>query len=372
MKKLLFKLFLFALPFVLVLSVPLVTLYNYKENFIDIEPVLKENKKYLIGYAYNEKNYKFLKYKVLDIRKKNKIWALGSSRILQFREAMFNESFYNAGYTITNIKDYQEFFKTIPSDKYPDVLFINIDQWMFNENYDQLKGTPNKTQWLDAFTKFPKYATIVDVWKDVFNSKYSVFNADKNELKIGLNAYINHKGFRNDGSMFYGKQIEKLKNKDTTADDYMYKDTRKRIAKGNNRFEYGSSFNKNTIAILEDFLKFSKENKITVVAILPPFAPKILKEMQKSGNYKYIDQIEPAIRPVFDKYHAKLYNFTDPKTINSSGDEFLDGFHGGEKTYGRILNGMAQKDSTLLKYINSSAIEKELQKKDNNFQLFPY
>lgn len=372
MKNLLIKLFIFTLPFILVLSVPLATLYNYKENFVDIDPILKENKKYLIGYAYNEKNYKYLKYKVLENKEKTKIWALGSSRILQFREAMFRESFYNAGYTITNIKDYQEFFKTIPKEKYPEVLLVNLDQWMFNQNYDQLKATPNKTQWTDAFTEYPKYSVILDVWKDVFNKKYSIFNSEKNDLKYGLNAYVNNKGFRNDGSMFYGKQIEKLNKKDGSADDYGYKETFKRIASGTNRFEYGDKFNDNTINVLENFLIFCKKNKITVIAFLPPFAPDVLDKMQKSRNYKYTDQIQPSIQPLFDKYNYQLYDFTDPATIGASNDEFLDGFHAGEKAYAKILIEMINRDPAFQKYINVALLENKLHKPDNNFQLFPY
>lgn len=372
MKKLVIKLFIFILPFILVLSVPLATLYNYKENFVNIDPILKENEKYLIGYAYNEKNYKYLKYKVLNERPRMKVWALGSSRILQFREEMFSESFYNAGYTITNIKDYKEFFKTVPSQKYPEVLLINLDQWMFNQNFDQLKATSNKTQWTDAFTEYPKYTTIVDVWKDVFNKKYSVFNAKTNDLQFGLNAYVNNKGFRNDGSMFYGKQIKKLNNKNTSADDYKFEDTFKRIVNGANRFEYGSKFNNESLQILEEFLIFCKKNKITVIAFLPPFAPDVLDKMENSGNYKYIDQIHTSIQPLFNKYNAELYDFTNPKTINAANDEFLDGFHGGEKSYGKILIEIVNHNTVIRKYINSVAIQRELQKTGNNFQLFPY
>ena len=48
------------------------------------------------------------------------VWALGSSRVLQFRSRMFEKSFYNAGYTMEGVGDFLPFMQSIPAEKYPE------------------------------------------------------------------------------------------------------------------------------------------------------------------------------------------------------------------------------------------------------------
>lgn len=360
----------FCFPLILVLLVPVITLRSYKENFFPIEEQLKSSQPYLIGYAYNEKNYKYLKYKALEQGEKEDVWALGSSRSLQFREEMFSKSFYNAGYTITNIKDFIPFLKTLPSKKYPEVLIINLDQWMFNENYDQLKATPNAVQWTDSYSKYPDYKTIINVWEDLFHSKYPIIhNGDKNI--IGLNAIVNNRGFRKDGSMYYGNQIEKLLKGDSTANDFKFKDTFNRIKNGSDRFQYATEFNQKALPEIELLLRFCVEHNIKLIAFLPPYAPTVYDKMKSSGDYLYMDAIQSSLKNRFEKYGFSIYDFTNPRDVNSKDEEFLDGFHGGEKTYARMLLKMAEKDDKLRDYVNAESLDRRVNSVENPLEIYP-
>ena len=55
-----------------------------KENYFDIDEIIASDTNYLIGYAYNQENYRYLKWKTLVEKEQKDIWALGSSRVLQF------------------------------------------------------------------------------------------------------------------------------------------------------------------------------------------------------------------------------------------------------------------------------------------------
>ena len=370
MKKFVKNTIWFLLPIISFLLVPVISLWSYKENFYNIDEVIQTGQPKLIGYAYNEKNYKYLKYKSIEQGPQQDILAVGSSRSLQFRSEMFSQKFYNAGYTITNIKDFLPFLKLIPKEKHPEVLIINLDQWMFNKTFDPLKANPNKTQWTDAFTEYPDYNTIMGVWKDIFNKKYPIINPNTDK-KYGLNAVVNNKGFRKDGSMFYGNQIEKLISNDSTANDYQFKDTFKRIKNGDNRFEYGNDFNKETLPIIEELLRYCNENNIKLIAYLPPYAPDVYEKLKASGNYKFMDSIYKELQPYFQEYNAEVFDFSNGLVINSNNEEFVDGFHGGEKTYARMLLKMLENQSVLKEYVNADVLVQQINGNKNPLILYP-
>ncbi|MFN4152790.1 MAG: DALR domain-containing protein, partial [Candidatus Sericytochromatia bacterium] len=288
------------------------------ENFYNIDNIIKSDHKYFIGYSHNEENYSYLKWKTIITKEKFEVWSIGSSRVLQFRENMFTGSFYNAGYTVTSIGDYMEFLKSIPKDKYPDVLLLGIDQWMFNENYDDLNYTRDSTYWKNSFVYFPKTNTYNAVITNFLSGKYSSLLNDINSdnkfvKKIGLNALVNNTGFRNDGSMYYGIQIKNLLNNNVATKDFGYKDTFKRIDEGNRKFQYGDSVNKFAIKKLDKLLKFCYKNNISVIGFLPPFAEKVNVKMEETK--KAYERLKNAIQeyeilqklPTDENFEEDLY-----------------------------------------------------------------
>lgn len=377
MKKFLIKIFFFCAPLLLLAIPPFLALKIAHENYFEIDNVVASNKKYLIGYAYNESNYAYLKWKEVTSKPKQNILALGSSRILQFRANMFESSFYNAGYTVSSISEFVPFLKSIPKSKYPEILIVNLDQWMFNKKSDALKDRSLVDKWKNSYKRNASVTTLKNVWQDLLTGKYgylSLLNKSGEERLeiIGLNASVHDKGFRNDGSMFYGDQVTKLINNDSTANDYHYNDTYKRIVEGNNRFEYGSEVNPKALFELDNFLKFCASNKIYVVAFLPPYANKVYESMKQSGNYTYISKIYPASISIFRKYGFELWDMTILSEYGSDDRETIDGFHGGEVTYQKILIDMIENNSRLKAYTCLTKLQSDLQHKLNNYIVYGY
>jgi hypothetical protein len=366
------KTLVFILPLVLLIIPPITILWGTGENFRKIEPVLNADARYLIGYAYNESNYQFVKWYKLNHDPKYKVIALGSSRILQFRNQMFDSSFYNAGFTITGIKDFKGFIECIPKSRYPDYLIINLDQWMFNQYYDDLKESVSEEKWSATFNRYPSFQILLDIYSDLFKGKYSlgVLKKDSEVVRIGLNAILNSKGFRNDGSFYYGDQIIKLLNNDPTVEDYLYRDTFENIRKGDKNFVFGSSINQNALIELERFLTFCQRNHIQVIAILPPFAEKVLELLNSSGNFRYMDGLYDSLKPVFDKYQFELFDYTSIASCNSSDNETFDGFHGSEITYMKMLIDILSRHSILNNVTNLSRLRKELNNPVNRYVVY--
>lgn len=371
-------LFWFALP-ILITVTPVVWFLSLTgENYCSIREIVKSKEKHLIGYAYNENNYRYLKWKTITENNKKDIWALGSSRVLQFRSNMFNSEFYNAGYTINSISDFQPFLEGIPKDKYPETIIVGLDQWMFNKEFDDLKVTKPKEYWQNSFSYCVNSAKVSAIFKDLKLGKYDLsiisnrYDEKQKVRKIGLNALVNNKGFRNDGSMYYGSQINKLLINDSTANDFNYSSTFKRIADGNRRFEYGNSANTKAFKTLNEFLDFCSENKIKVVGFSPPFANKVNKKMDKTGSYHYIDSLFNLSREMFLKKGFELWDMQNLKDFGSNDEETIDGYHGGELTYLKMLIYMLKHKSLLNNYANVIELENDLIDAQNRFLVYDY
>lgn len=379
MKIFLKKIVIFSMSIILILLFPILILYGSKESFNNIDNEISNfNKnKYLIGYAYNGQNYKYLKYKTILTQPNKYIWALGSSRVLQFRKEMFDLSFYNAGYTISSLTDFKQFMKSIPVDKYPKILIVGLDQWMFNENWDSLNKEIVKDFYINITIDYNKQFNILDkVYYDYFINKKirinSLIETNRNFIPIGLNAFMNSTGFRNDGSFYYGSQISKLLKNDNTAEDFLYEDTFKRIERGDRWFKYASNVNPKSLVILDSFLDFCEKNNIEVIAFTPPFADAVYKKMKESDNYKYLIYLNSKIKPIFNKYKFEFYQFNNMNSCNSNDSETIDGVHGSERTYLKLLLEILSKQSILNMSCNSSRLKEDLNNGIDRYLIYSY
>ena len=238
MKRFLIKIIFLSIPILIIGMVPLLFLFNSGEYLKKIDKIITSNEDYLIGYAYHEDNYKYIKHKELESRDSFSIVALGSSSILQFRSQMFVKSFYNAGFTIISISDFVPFIKANFSVKKPEVLLISLDKWMFNKNWDDLSdyNTIDKI-WKADFQVIVNPSDFIGVYLDLINGKYGleVLNSNKNQngiSKIGLNAVADNYGFRKDGSVYYVDKIKKLLDNGSRADYLIYEHTYSLIDNG--------------------------------------------------------------------------------------------------------------------------------------------
>lgn len=374
MKFFISKLLLFLLPLVIIFSFVIIILTYIGEGYtvFDYNSFQKNHK--LLGSVYNDKVYSEYKVSVLKSQPKFNVLALGSSRVLQFRTEMFKDSFFNAGYTVSSIFEFLPFLYTIPKPKYPKYLIIGLDQWMFNGQWDAFSQKNNETSW--GFTdNSPKrmLSQFVSFMFDIFHNKYSIsfIINNVNRKYIGLNALYNQSGIRSDGSFFYGKQTENLLVSAPETRDFKYSDTFSRINNGNKRFEYGEEVDPTSIIELNNFLDFCSKNNIIVIGFLPPFADAVYKKMELSGNYGYLKKIYPMVKPIFGKYQYEIYDFSNVSTVGSGDLETIDGFHGSDVTYQKILIEMLRNNSKLNKVADLTQLINDLNHAKNRYLVYP-
>lgn len=359
MKRFIKNLFLFFLP-VLLFFTAMIPFYRAAVNsgeFRDLQENIKaqrNNQSILLGLGYNEQTPY---YKLSNANYyKAEVIALGTSRVMQFKKEFFKSNFYNCGGAVGgNYNEYINFLKNLTYK--PKVILLGLDQWVFNDAWNQ--SCKEYTGFIKIEQeKRNKAVMLKKIVKDWKHKKWKLSDLDMYPNNIGFNGRIKDAGFMADGSYYYGDVYRNPQGQK----DYLFKDTYVRIMKGNGRFEWGMHIDTDTMKQLRSLLAYCSDNQIRVVGILPPFAPSVYGKMKATGNYGYLDEIEPACRKLFDGYGCELFDYTDITNLKGTDAYFVDGFHGSDVLYGIILQDMSVQSALLAQHIDRNKLTELLSK----------
>lgn len=302
----------------------------------------------IYGTALNENVFA---YKLELVKQtKPKIVALGSSRVLQLREEFFRDSFVSAGNAMNTLKEGRLFLEEVLKFYKPDIVILGLGVWWFNPLYPNYE----KGEYFNINGKNISGAKVRDIVKHIYNRQFFqsqylldnhfITNPYSNLDSLGLNAMYNGRGFLKDGSYLYGEIFKDEKTKDAN-----FADTFWRIENSNSQFAYASHIDVKRMQDLFDILNLLEKHNIQVVIFIPPLAPSVYKAMQdKQEKYAYIDELFMTLQ----NNQIYFFNYHNPAVLKDDDCEFLDGFHGGDVFYARILADMAQKSEILQPYVN--------------------
>ncbi|EGU60157.1 hypothetical protein VINI7043_16016 [Vibrio nigripulchritudo ATCC 27043] len=278
-------------------------------------------------------------------RSNTDIIALGSSRVMQFQEQMFNSSFVNLGGIMNSVNEGDYAIEKIIK-KNPKLVILGLDVWWFNENFQpviekQVQITEQIN--ISAFKIF-SIIKMLSNKKIHFNDFTSVLFYGTKSNNIGLNG-ISDTGFNRDGSYSY----QKLVSGGLTPKDILFQDTIDRMNNGNRRFEYGEKASDYYIQKIIGIVNALKRKNIDVFVFFPPFANEVnLKFNELDNQYHYIDDLKNKLI----QYNFEFVDYSS--SLPSSDCEFIDGFHGGDVTYARLL---LESESYIGNYINKARLK---------------
>lgn len=318
-----------------------------------------------------------------------RILAMGSSRVMAFRSKFFkdSEAFYNSGGSVSGFRHFRQFLENIPPGKEPKVIIMAFEQRYFNAVAGHFMRHDYQ-EWLHWEQDVPKILLqgIRDTYKKTLVEGQSVSSllpakpdgepmsageiasALKSMNRIGMTALVKNNGYRNDGSYYYGSYVANPTS--PSHWDYRFSDTLRRVEQGTSGFQWGSEVWAEALAEISILLPYCKKRGIDVVAFMPPFAPAVLEEMRRSGNFTYIDKIMPAAEPVFRKHGVNFFDFTDMRAFGSNDSETIDGWHASEKAYLRAFLIMARKDPVLRREVDIAELERRLAAAKTPYDVF--
>jgi len=324
---------------------------------VDVQ--LKE-KNGLCIYASAFRGNRLAYYKALFTKVKPKIVSIGSSRIMQFRSAFFDKPFITIG-AMTNLERGMYFIDNVIQQSPPDIVIIGLDVWWFNENYI----SPNEDVTIDPSCYDINHRNLIYSAKEIQNVYQWVrgkritlnefFNVmigrDSNSCGIGVRGIFDRSGYGPDGSQYYTSTVTGQK----YAQDRFFNNSKTRIEEGRDRFQYGKIAHNKHINRLMDILSTLHNKDIETIIFFPPFAEAVNNAMDMMGEkYQYIDDLKAKLKELGIYY----YDFTNARLLGSDDCEFIDGFHGGDLIYARILKYIYNDDSSIREYINISYIER--------------
>ncbi|WP_424686306.1 MAG: hypothetical protein ACNI3H_15130 [Halarcobacter ebronensis] len=327
---------------------------TYKEI---IARQIKNNSIYGTALNQNTFGYKLELIKQLQ----PEIVAMGSSRVMQFREESFNTSFVNAGGAMNYLSEGILFLNEMLKFHKPKHIILGLDFWWFTNNRNEPSFYPYHNNTGDILTQRkilePYYWLLINKiditsFKYLFNNSLIV-NPLTNHDSLGIQAINTSNGFRRDGSYFYGKYIFGLE----VSKDEKFKNTLQRIEQGVNRFEYGNELSFDKFNKLKRIINILTKNNIEITIVIPPLSLTSYDKLQKyKDKYNYIKKLFIQLT----KNNITYYNFHNPKILNTNDCEFVDGFHGGDVVYQKILYFVSQNEKYLTKYLNTNLIEKNI------------
>lgn len=358
MKRLFIRITLFLLPILLYFSLPVYLLFKFKElNRFDKITALHNNDEHsLIGLLYSDP----ARYMKLHSTKERgpEVLALGTSRVMQIREFFFTTGtkFYNAGGGVERLQEFKVFLSKIPDEKLPQLMIISLDQNFFNKNWDDLSRGKFDAEYKDKSNVLScVFSRSWGLWEMFYKGELSL-TEDIPKDRIGMAAIVLDNGFRADGSYKYGSIL-----KNPRSQDYRFKGVFDKIERHEERFEYASTINPEAMAVLDDLLAFCSQKKIHVIGFIPPYAHAVVEKIRSKGDkYDYIFRLPASLKPSFTKYNYSLYDFTDAAALDAADDEMLDGIHGSEKIYLRMMIRMAEDDPLLKRYCDTAQLKELL------------
>lgn len=359
MKKFVIKILLFLWPVWIIAGMLLYVYFEAKSTgeFDSVKEMLaaqKEDHEVLIGLGYNEGTGYLKLERVNEYRPE--VVTLGTSRVLQFKEAFFTVPFYNCGGVVSgNFRSYKRFLQNL--NYTPAVVVIGIDTWFFNDAWS--KRNPDDGVFYEITAdKRSMMPMLRSIGADRLSGRWTEEMLQAYPDNIGFNGRVKDAGCMYDGSYYYG-DIYRLPERGLDYDGFS--DSLNRIATGGMRFEWGEHIDREVLEHLEEVLSYCSEQGITVVGFLAPFAPFVYDAMQESGHYGYCSEIMPACKELFDQFGYELYDYTDGETLGVTDDCFVDGSHGSDIVYAAILADMKKNASAIGPYIDDGKIERWLQ-----------
>lgn len=303
----------------------------------------------LYGTAINENtiSYKLELYK----DKKPKIIALGQSRVMQFRDYFFSQSFINMGGAWSNMRLTKQLAQEIIDEYQPEVVIISVDYWLFNLLPEGSIGQYS--------TKNNPLAGVVKPWiwlkeRKISFSEYfqDLFNQNQQLKNIGIMGRYQHTGFGGDGSYYYNNFVFGH----VPSNDPHFESTLSHLKDKDWCFESSVHMSQEKFNNFLDILNIFYSKGIKVVLFMPPLAPTVYGQLaQELSHFAYYQEVAAE----FAKNHLYYADYFNPASVDSDDCEFVDGLHPGDLVYAKILLRLANTPEYryLHSYINTPLLK---------------
>jgi hypothetical protein len=299
--------------------------------------------------------------------------AMGSSRVLQLRQAMFtNATFYNLGIANGNMF-YANYYVDQMNERgdYPAVILLGVDlDWFHRIDFGgaHYKSGQRIGTWKHTLT----FADLLNqtrlltanllegkvTYDDLLSRDASRFGDDY--LRIGTQTLLRGDGFRSDGSYYY---YTVTRSADFSEPLYDLEDVR---SGNDSRFNPATQADPRALEQLAQLVAMLKAlPQVTVIAFSPPYAPQLYDQMEASGEYTYFDEVRRTVRGYEDE-RFWYFDFSSGDFADLRNVHYIDAFHGSELVYTIILQEMAKQVPALANMTDVDWLQAQLDQRPHH------
>lgn len=345
---------LFFLPLVVLFGAPALLL-SWSGEFTAPDQVVarqQANPQTLLGLAYSDSSAYVKAQRLAQVHPE--VLALGNSRVMQLRSEFFlpGTRFYNAGGAVSMVQDYRIYLERhAPAG--PRFLLIATDDSFFHPSSEGESALNFHLREQErAVTSYSPPSEIYraqcrKVWADLFAGKIQLRKLlASHPDRVGMPAVCLDQGYRADGSYRYSALDNRIT--DPSHRDYQFAHTLGLVERGAGRFAWGAQVSQPALREFDRLLDFCQAKQIHVVAFSPPFPHAVCAAMRSLGDkYAYAPKVHASLQARLTARGFEYYDLSDFATMRAPDDEAIDGFHGSERTYLRLVIHMLESGSRL-------------------------
>lgn len=356
----------FILLIIIYLGIGEFFLYRINENIsitTCIERQLKSKNEYYYGRTLFGEVTSRYKYEAL-IKKKPKIYTVGQSVSLGFRDFFFDkraQDFYNTGLMVRNVNDFSYLIKQIEEGivTKPEFLIFAFDHSLVLDS-----TFLDSKKWLEELAEDP-----VNNWKNHLRAiqqvylKKEVREVPKTNLGVGKKGMIGT-GFRRDGSFNNSWELE-IFLKDSS---HTHGPLKEQFLKHDLGFPEIMNFSESKKIQVFNDLKKLRMLGVEIVVYFPPLSDEFYDFALQNENFKsfWIRYLEVQKELKVD--HFDVIEFATPKNIGLTKYHMLNDNHPTEIFIANLFLNYCKsenKNCTFMDKIGFERLEKELKKVSN-------
>ncbi|MDR1857335.1 MAG: hypothetical protein LBR22_09330 [Desulfovibrio sp.] len=340
-----------------ILALPYTVLWLHQSGDVAVERATKAQAAGVFAVFGSGVSQDFVDYKLqLYAAAKPQIAALGSSRVMQFRGAYFRLPFMNVGGTAGNLAVLRSTLEAMLASHKPKAVILGLDFWWFMPKWEPHpfnEVPPTSGSYNYGFDSLKKPWTWLMEGKISTKDFFAPVTGNFRPDRYGIMAQQTDDGFGPDGSWYYTAEITGQRR----PFDYKFTDTLKQVTHGIKAFYWATKAPGPSTEHLDAFAEIYcklRARGITVFPFIAPLSVSVYDAMkERKEHYPHLFLLREALA----ERGIDVVDLSDPRILGANDCEFVDGFHGGEVTYVRVLRDMADRWPALLAYVNMERID---------------
>ncbi|GAA4451792.1 hypothetical protein [Novipirellula rosea] len=347
--KLIRRLLWFLSPIVILVLIPELALWKTGETWPANHAAYKQQtatEETLYSREFLSQQFGVYKFAAIQLRKP-KIIALGSSRVMQFRDFMFSpleDSFYNAGGMTQSVTELNEYVDLLENQQLPrpEIAIIGIDPWWIKSEYQRDKSwlaqqdeSYHFAAHINALRTLVRRNRIPELTKAITHSNRSPYFGYR---AIGTAPIKFGSGFRKDGSWQYTPQILL-----EIVETHQFIDREDPPIIERIRFHHGNFSTPATVdpektSRLLSLLERLQTLGIEVMVLLPPYSSDCIDALSTDANLKsWWDFYQTHFVDSLRSHGIHVNPAASPKDFGLDDTYMIDGYHPGEVFMGHIV-----------------------------------